>query len=503
MAEVPKPSDCSRVRRGTIKNMLSALFALLLFGTISVAQDKGECQWSETAEVKPRPFPAPHGPLTIRIPEHIRSWRVAIEPADRFIAVSVFKAMPREKYCDVQVRTVPHQLEDGGPELRLAPDTLDLGGLSGAVQRVGIVIAVPEALRVNIVHDSRPEVSHIVNDKYTMLRDGSAEPVVLQAMDYFLNELVWPAPIRTGLLESAKLRAVTVPDHGGEIGSLAVLHQGRWIELLYRAMDYAARTGWTGKAPFLFPATGRNFPKDVTPNEEARGSSYDWKGKRLPMPIHGFARDLPWKVVTHSKTRARLSLTDSEATRRSYPFGFQATVDYAIKDSSLVFDYTITASRQNSEPMRFAAGNHITFRTPLVPGSDPLKMTFESPSTVEYLKAAGGLPTGEKRNRSFASATALSEIPANAAISLGGYENDPHMVLRDPAGITIRMKQTSDSVPADPVIRFNVWGDARNGYFSPEPWVGLQNSFNLDKGMVRLEPGQSWKWRIELTVETE
>ncbi len=481
--------------------MFSAVFALILVALSAFAQDS-ECAWGPAPGATPRPFAAPSGTLTVRIPEQIKSWRVAIEPSDRF-AVSVLKAMPREKYCDVQARVIPYQLEDGGSELLLTPGTLDLGKLTGPVQRVGLSVAVPQARRVDIVHGSRPPVSHTVGGKITMLRDDAAGPAALKSMDSFPRELASPSPIQTGLLESVKLRAITVPSRGGEIGSLAVLYKGRWIELLYRAMDYASRTGWTGKAPFLFPATGRNFPKDVTPNEEARGSSYDWKGKRLPMPIHGFARDLPWKIETQSKTRARFSLTDTTATRQSYPFGFRATVDYTIQDRTLVFDYTIIASKQNSEAMPFATGNHITFRTPLLPGSDPLKMTFESPSTIEYLKAAGGLPTGEKRNRSYASATALSQIPANAAISLGGYSGDPHMVLRDPAGITIRMKQTSDSVPADPVIRFNVWGDARSGYFSPEPWVGLQNSFNLGKGMVRLEPGQSWKWRIELTVETE
>lgn len=468
--------------------MAAVFAALLLFAALAPAQNN-ECVWSDTGPVQPRPVAAASGVLTIRIPERIPDWRLATEPSQQ-LSVSVYKAMPREKYCDVQAKIVPYQLEDGGAELIAAAGTIDLGKLSGSIQRAGLLISAPKGLRVDVVHGSRPAVSRTVG--------GDRGP-----RDQFLAGVRQPAEIATGMLESPKLRAITVPSRGGEIGGLAVLHKGRWIELLYRAMDYASRTGWTGKAPFLFPATGRNFPKDVTPNEEARGSSYDWKGKRLPMPIHGFARDLPWKAETQSKTRARFSLGDSAETRRSYPFGFQATVDYTIRNNTLVFDYTITASKENSEAMPFAAGNHITFRTPLVPGSDPLKLTFESPSTIEYLKATGGLPTGEKRSRSYASAAALSEIPANAAISLGGYSGDPYMVLRDPAGITIRMKQTSDSVPADPVIRFNVWGDARNGYFSPEPWVGLQNSFNLGKGMVRLEPGQSWKWRIELTVEAE
>ena len=33
--------------------------------------------------------------------------------------------------------------------------------------------------------------------------------------------------------------------------------------------------------------------------------------------------------------------------------------------------------------------------------------------------------------------------------------------------------------PDQPVILYNVWGDAAGGFFSPEPWIGLQNSLVL------------------------
>ncbi|MBM3737885.1 MAG: hypothetical protein FJW39_19050 [Acidobacteria bacterium] len=302
-------------------------------------------------------------------------------------------------------------------------------------------------------------------------------------------------------IASPKLRATIVPDKGGEMASLQVLFRGQWVETLYRALDYSDKPGWTGKAPFLWPATGRNFPKGVQPNEEARNSSYNWNGKRLPMPIHGFARDLPWRVESKSRDRVQLSLSDSDTTRKSLPFGFRIVVDYQVKDANVSLSYTVTAAGSNTEPMPFSAGNHITFKTPLIAGGDPMKMEFESPSTVEFLKAAGGVPTGERRPRSFAKAVPLNAIEKLAAVSLGGYTGDPYMLLRDPAGLAIRMSHTAASVPQDPVIRFNVWGDPGAGYFSPEPWVGLQNSFNLRQGLIWLDPGKTWTWRIDIKAE--
>ncbi len=286
-----------------------------------------------------------------------------------------------------------------------------------------------------------------------------------------------PASVAIG---SPKVRAVVVPDKGGEMASLSVLHKGRWVETLYRALDYSGKPGWTGKAPFLWPATGRNG--DL-------------------MPIHGFARDIPWKLESKRANRVSVSLRDTDQTRKMYPHGFHIVADYQINGAAIAISYAVTAAASNTAPMPFSAGNHITFRTPLIDGTDPLKMEFETPSTIEYLKTTGGVPTGEKRPRTFAKGTPLGSFPAMSAISLSGYSGDPHMLLRDPGGMTIRMSQTADRVPEEPVVRFNVWGDPKNGYFSPEPWVGLQNSFHLQKGLVTLAPGSTWKWRIDLSVE--
>jgi len=151
--------------------------------------------------------------------------------------------------------------------------------------------------------------------------------------------------------------------------------------------------------------------------------------------------------------------------------------------------------------MFFSIGNHITFRVPFLKGTDPKAMLFQTPSTVEYLKVPPGLPTGETRPRSLAKPVRLAEVAWLQAVSLGGYEGDPHMVLKDPQGLAIRITHSASSLPAAPVILFNVWGDPEEGYFSPEPWVGLQNSFNLQKGLVRLRPGGLWNWKLEIRPE--
>lgn len=124
-------------------------------------------------------------------------------------------------------------------------------------------------------------------------------------------------------------------------------------------------------------------------------------------------------------------------------------------------------------------------------------MTFTSPSTVEYLKK-DRIPTGESRARQFADPIRIGTLEPNEAVSLGGYRGDPWMLLRDPAGLAIRIWHHATSTPPAPVVQFNIWGDPAAGYFSPEPWIGLQNAHNSRQGLTFLKPGERWEWNLRI-----
>ena len=311
--------------------------------------------------------------------------------------------------------------------------------------------------------------------------------------------------------DTGGIEAAIAPSRGGELSGLRVRYGGDWIETLQLARDYTPREGFMGKGPFLWPATGRNFPPDLAERRQAgevfNAGAYEHGGERRPMPIHGFARDLPWRLAESgadgSSVRAILSLRDSPETRRMYPFGFLCTVEYLVADGALEMRYVVGAAVDNSEPMFFSIGNHITFVAPLVDGSDPLKMVLVSPASLEILKTGYGIPTGETRPISYADGISLGDYPPLAATSLTGYPEgqDPYIEYLDPAGLTLRIAHHASEIPGPPVILFNVWGDVRNGFFSPEPWVGLQNSLVQRQGLTYLDPGEDFRWTVRVTYE--
>ena len=203
-----------------------------------------------------------------------------------------------------------------------------------------------------------------------------------------------------------------------------------------------------------------------------------------------------WTVESTSASRIALSLEDSAETRESYPFGFRLDVEHAISDGVVSSTYRVRAKESNTDPMPFSIGNHITFNTPLLEGSDWRDMVFRTPSAEMFLKQEGGFPSGEMEPRSHADGIRLEEWPVKVPISLTGYKGDPSVELQDPGGLTLRMSHSGTRTPEGKFIQFNVWGDPPEGYFSPEPWMGMQNSLNLRKGLTWLEPGDEMSWTI-------
>lgn len=108
---------------------------------------------------------------------------------------------------------------------------------------------------------------------------------------------------------------------------------------------------WTGSAPILFPVVGR-----------CTGGQIRVDGKTYPMPVHGFASTSRFAVEHSGESEAVLSLTDTEETRRHYPFAFRLTVTFTIAESALTV--RLGVANTDERPMPYAAGLHPGFAWP-------------------------------------------------------------------------------------------------------------------------------------------
>jgi galactose mutarotase-like enzyme len=292
------------------------------------------------------------------------------------------------------------------------------------------------------------------------------------------------------------IRAVVAPDQGGELSSLSIRFDDQWFELLYRAGDYSTQSGWRGKAPLLWPATGISFLPGTGSHH------YLLNGEQYPMPFHGFAMRQPWDVISQSSpdgmAALALKMSSTAKTRKYYPFGFELMVRYQLHGDRLHMEYAVTADGDNNAAMPFSIGNHITFNAPLMPGSDPEDLRFYNQLPDMLLRDSNKVFTGEVVPAPFIGWHSIAALGERQAVSLGGRSGAAELLLLDPSGLQLRLVHSASSEPSEPTIRFNLWADTKNGFFSPEPWLGTQNSLNSGLGLITLSPGETWTWRIDI-----
>jgi galactose mutarotase-like enzyme len=250
----------------------------------------------------------------------------------------------------------------------------------------------------------------------------------------------------------------------------------------------------------LWPATG------VTISAAGGRFSYTTDNRLYEMPMHGFVRTQPWDVLTSRASQdsaiARLGLTDSDRTRTLYPFGFRLQVEYRVDRCGLQIHYQVAADSDNRGAMPFSIGNHITFRLPLVESSSAEETRFQTNLPQEYILDSRRVFTGRTRPSRYSGQHRVGELPHRRAISLGGDVDRPHVRVLDPSGLFVTLShRVPGGVPARTVL-FNLWADLEEGFFSPEPWIGAQNSLNSGYGLVSLQPGQNWNWHIRIQPST-
>jgi galactose mutarotase-like enzyme len=305
--------------------------------------------------------------------------------------------------------------------------------------------------------------------------------------------------------ETSRLEAAVAPTQGGELSGLAVEFQGRSVELLYRGRDYRPASGFRGKASILWPAVGSSVPAEATPVNGKVASAYDYRGKRYPMPQHGFARLKSWSVARTwtdaTEAAVELVLKDDAETRAQYPFGFALHVIYRVTEGRVEIHHEVKAAADNTAPMAFSIGNHIGFAVPLLAGSSVESFAVESPSRFEYLRGKNGAPDGTTRERSFPPSTPLKDLQFMPAMSVGAYDGDPWFRLTDASGLGVKVTHHAQSTPVPPFVQFNLYGGTAEGFFCPEPFVGLHNSLNTQTGQIALAPGKSWSWLIRVELE--
>ena len=168
-------------------------------------------------------------------------------------------------------------------------------------------------------------------------------------------------------LENSVLR-VEVDTFGAELASIVHKETGR--ECLWQA-DPAV---WKRHAPVLFPYCGK------LKNDRFVAEGAEYQGLQ-----HGFARDLPHKLVCQDHDIVVLRLENSAETAELYPYQFALKTTYQLQKNTVLCKHKVIS--YSTVPMYFSIGFHTGLACPFVPGTcaEDYRVVFEKEEPMTRL----------------------------------------------------------------------------------------------------------------------
>ncbi|WP_028228973.1 aldose epimerase family protein [Paraburkholderia ferrariae] len=246
-----------------------------------------------------------------------------------------------------------------------------------------------------------------------------------------------------------------------------------------------------GGNPLLFPFLGRHRVDGQI------GRWRDAQGVVRDLPMHGFARDLPFAAQVDEDGRGiHMTLVDSEATRTGYPFAFRFEAAYRLADDHTL-DVSLTATNTGADPLPWYAGHHFYF---VLPHAQRAQTTLELPPTLRRYQQPDG------------SISAAETGEAEYRFDDPGIVDRFHVFEPTPPTSPVKMIAPGlnrtvtielDRPGSLPWYAVTTWTEAADSdFYCIEPWLGLPDAIHNGLGLRWLAPGASERADLRIRVGT-
>jgi len=281
-------------------------------------------------------------------------------------------------------------------------------------------------------------------------------------------------------------RLLVAPQAGGRLlswtlGGAPILH---WPD----APDWSKPGLIRGGNPLLFPFIARQWVDGQV------GRWRDAQGVVRDIPLHGFARDLPFAAqIAPQGDGVRMTLTDSASTREMYPFGFRFEAAYRLADETTL-DVELTTTNTGNARMPYYAGHHFYFA---LPHAQRGEATIALPRNVHRRQLPDGTTAGAAPGE-----THYRFDDAQIIDRFHCLDGEPDVPVRiempsQQRAIEIDLRR-SGSVSWYAVTTWTLAPDS--DFYCVEPWLGLPDAIHTGLGLRWLEPGESEKAALRIRV---
>jgi aldose 1-epimerase len=161
-------------------------------------------------------------------------------------------------------------------------------------------------------------------------------------------------------IQSGDASALVSPAHGARLLS--------WSVPGWDIIGWPTEADWDrvakvrGGDPLLFPFIARTYANGRI------GSWIDASGVQRPAPMHGFAKDSPFRILEAGEDSVTLRLDSNETTMACYPFPFRLEVTHRIDSDALLTSFRV--ANRGDQSMPWSAGHHYYFHVPAAERAD-------------------------------------------------------------------------------------------------------------------------------------
>lgn len=234
------------------------------------------------------------------------------------------------------------------------------------------------------------------------------------------------------------------------------------------------------------------FPNPGVVRHRQGPERWEWRDRILPMPFHGFARNLYWHTVDIQSDRVTGELSMNSTARLSFPFDFRLRLTYLLDRRGLVLETELQNTGKEAFP--YALGFHPYIRAPLGRKGSVEDAFVDVPSGAR-ISTADEWRTFRGERFSARQVQADDDLAGTILLAESGAR---FLDLRDLANGLIARVSLAES-ESD----FGVWAiwsaSPRSPYVCLEPWTDLPNALNRTKTR-RCLPGKTDRYRMILSV---
>jgi len=213
------------------------------------------------------------------------------------------------------------------------------------------------------------------------------------------------------------------------------------------------------------------------------------------MPMHGFARDRHFDMLEENNESIKLKLIPTNEDREAYPFEYEFQVAYGFEMLALEVEFTL--QNLDDQKIPWSAGHHFYFTLPWQSGFGRGHYRIIFPGCKGVYQAADGslVPTDFKGGEvSMDDPTLVDRIHHRLK------ENKVRFGLKNgEEDVTVIVSDSVRPLPGATVVTWTQSNDSP--FYCVEPWMGPPNSPEHKKGLHWVEPGETDRFKVRISLE--